>query len=137
MTRNVRGKSRISGIEPLQAEFAFALTMVVVVFAGVSAAPCANSFDGSWNVVLITQSGGCERSGQVAGQIVNGALVYSAGGVSVSGSVNSEGKLNGKATMGPYYLIGSGRLVSNSGSGTWQAVSPAGPCSGIWNAKRQ
>ena len=120
---NVRGKSRISGIEPLQAEFAFALTMVVVAFAGVSAAPCANSFDGSWNVVLITQSGGCERSGQVAGQIVNGALVYSAGGVSVSGRVNSEGKLNGKATMGPYYLIGSGRLVSNSGSGTWQAVS--------------
>ena len=52
--------------------------------------------------------GGCERSGQVAGQIVNGALVYSAGCVSVSGRVNSEGKLNGKATMGPYYLIGSG-----------------------------
>jgi hypothetical protein len=52
--------------------------MVVVAFAGVNAAPCANSFDGSWNVVLITQSGGCERSGQVAGQIINGALVYSA-----------------------------------------------------------
>jgi hypothetical protein len=45
--------------------------MVVVAFAGVNAAPCANSFDGSWNVVLITQSGGCERSGQVAGQIIN------------------------------------------------------------------
>jgi len=134
---NVRGKSRISSIEPLRAEFAFALTMVVVAFAGVNAAPCANSFDGSWNVVLITQSGGCERSGQVAGQIINGALVYSAGGVSVSGRVNSEGKLNGKATMGPYYLIGSGRLVSNSGSGTWHAVSPAGPCSGVWNANRQ
>jgi hypothetical protein len=36
----------------------------------------------------------------------------------VSGHVTSEGELNGKATMGPYYLIGSGRLASNSGSGT-------------------
>jgi hypothetical protein len=121
---------------PMRAGSSFALT-VAAALAGVNAASSANSFDGSWNVVLITRSGGCERSGQVTGQIVNGALVYSAGGVSVSGRVTSEGELNGKATMGPYYLIGSGRLVSNSGSGTWQAVSPAGPCSGIWNAKRQ
>ena len=96
----------------------------------------ADSFDGSWNIALITQSGSCERSGQVTGQIVKGALVYSAGGVSVSGRVSSEGDLNGKATLGPYNLIGSGRLVSNSGTGTWQAMSSAGPCSGIWKAKR-
>jgi hypothetical protein len=122
----------------MRVESAFALTMAAVAaFAGVNAASSATSFDGSWKWVLMTQSGGCERSGQVAGQIVNGALVHSVGGVSVSGRVNSDGGLNGKATMGPYYLIGSGRLASNSGSGTWQAVSPAGPCSGIWNAKRQ
>ena len=42
---------------------------IVELLVFVSAAPCANWFDGSWNVVLITQSGGCERSGQVAGQI--------------------------------------------------------------------
>ena len=120
----------------MRAGCAFALS-VPFALAGVNAVSSASSFDGSWNVVLITQSGACERSGQVTGQIVNGALVYSAGDVSVSGRVTSEGELKGKATMGPYFLIGSGRLVSNSGSGTWQAVSPAGPCSGIWNAKRQ
>jgi hypothetical protein len=37
---------------------------------------------------------------EMGGDAPNGTLVYSAGGVSVSGRVNLEGELNGKATMG-------------------------------------
>jgi hypothetical protein len=95
-----------------------------------------NQFDGSWNAVLITRSGQCERSGQATGQILNGALVSPGGGVTVSGHVNTDGELTGRISAGPYYVTGSGRLAGNSGSGTWQGVGPNGPCSGIWNAKR-
>jgi hypothetical protein len=41
--------------------------------------------------MLTTRSGGCERSGQISGKIVNGALVSPAGGVSVSGRVKEDG----------------------------------------------
>jgi len=93
-------------------------------------------FDGSWNAVLITRSGQCERSGQATGQILNGALVSPGAGITVSGYVNADGELTGRITAGPYYVAGSGRLAGNSGSGTWQGVGPNGPCAGIWNAKR-
>jgi hypothetical protein len=99
-------------------------------------ATATNQFDGSWNAVLITRSGQCERSGQATGQILNGALVSPGGGVTVSGHVNADGELTGRITAGPYYVAGSGRLAGNSGSGTWQGVGPNGPCAGIWNAKR-
>ena len=99
-------------------------------------ATTATRFDGSWTATLITQSGECERSGQATGQILNGALVYPGGGITVSGHVNADGELSGRISSGPYYVTGSGRLTGNSGSGTWQAVGPSGPCSGIWNAKR-
>ncbi len=111
------------------------------VLASSAAAPltAANitSFDGTWSAVLMTRSGGCERSGQISGKIVNGTLVSPVGGVSVSGRVKEDGELSGKVSMGSYYIIGSGRLVGNSGSGTWQGVGPSGPCSGVWNASRQ
>ena len=95
------------------------------------------SFDGTWRGVLITRSGECERSGQVSGKIINGDLVSPGRGVSVSGRVKEDGGLSGKVSMGPYYIIGSGRLAGNSGSGTWQGVGPSGPCSGTWTASRE
>jgi hypothetical protein len=109
----------------------------IALFDETLGANTATPFDGSWSAVIITQSGGCDRSTQLSGQIINGVLVSPAGCVTVSARVKPDGALSGKASMGPYYVTGSGRLLTNSGSGTWQGVAPAGPCSGIWNAKRE
>ena len=123
----------------MRAANGFILVAVLGSLATLKAALSATEttrFDGSWTATLITRSGECERSGQATGQIVNGALVSPGGGITVSGHVNADGELSGRISSGPYYVTGSGRLLSNSGSGTWQGVGPNGPCSGIWSAKR-
>ncbi len=110
-----------------------ASAMLIIVELGAKA---AMTFDGSWNTVLVTEAGKCDQSGRVSAQIVNGALVYPGGGVALSGRVAPGGEVSAKAAMGPYYVTGSGRLLSNSGSGTWRGQGPNGPCSGVWTAKR-
>jgi hypothetical protein len=113
------------------------LTTAAACFTRALSEKITTQFDGTWRAALTTRSGECDRSGHVTGKIVNGALVSPGGGVSVSGNVKEDGELSGKVSMGSYYIIGSGRLVGSSGSGTWQGVGPSGPCSGIWNASRQ
>ena len=107
----------------------------MLIFVGLGA-KAETTFDGSWNAVLVTEAGKCDKSGQVSAKIVNGTLVNPGGGVALSGRVAPGGEVSGKAAMGPYYVTGSGRLLSNSGSGTWRGQGPNGPCSGVWTANR-
>jgi hypothetical protein len=101
------------------------------------AAPASNaetSFDGAWNINLITKSGPCLESYSGAGQIIDRVIYF---GGAVSGSIAPTGSVNVRILVGPTYAIGVGALSSDSGKGTWHAdVTQIGICSGVWNAQR-
>ena len=39
-------------------------------------------------------------------------------------------------SVGPNHAVGSGKLTTTSGTGTWRGQGPNGQCSGSWNAER-
>src|SRR6267378_4271618 len=50
------------------------------------------SYDGSWSVLIITQSGACDRAYRYGVQISNGSVLYGGGGpVSLQGRVARNG----------------------------------------------
>src|SRR4029077_8926556 len=56
------------------------------------AAPAATAFDGAWSVVIMTQSGGCDRAYRYGVRISNGDVIYDGGGpVDLQGHVYSNG----------------------------------------------
>jgi hypothetical protein len=93
----------------------------------------ATPFDGSWSVRVSTTSGPCGESYTYSVTISNG--VVSDGG-SLSGRVTEHGNLSVTVSDGSQSARGSGRLVRNSGGGTWRGSGPSGSCSGSWSAQR-
>ena len=103
--------------------------------AGLAAAEPAK-YNGTWNVQLTTDSGMCESSYVYAVAIQNGAvrLVSGTAGASISGQVGQDGSVGLTVQQGPATGAVSGRLQSQTGSGTWKVSSL---CSGRWSARRR
>ena len=94
------------------------------------AATSASSYDGLWNVTIITKSGNCAPSSHYPLTVSNGKVV---GPSEVSGIVSRDGFV--KASIGGAYA--NGMLNGNVGSGRWNGASAGLPCSGHWEASRQ
>lgn len=101
------------------------------------AAPQVDRFDGPWSVVIITDSGTCDRAYRY-GLRIEGGRVYYAGesGVQVSGQVDARGRVSVVVRSGESMARGSGRLADDSGEGSWQGRSQDSTCSGRWQAER-
>jgi len=93
----------------------------------------ATQFDGSWNVHVTTTSGSCGQSYTYSVTISHG--VVSDGG-SLTGRVAENGSLSVTVSDGSQSAHGSGKLVHNSGGGTWRGSGPSGSCAGSWTAQR-
>jgi type 1 fimbria pilin len=104
-----------------------------IASALVAAAPAAaeNSYDGLWNVTVVTKSGSCEPQTSSTLTVTDGKV--SAGGAAVSGSVGREGLV--RVSINGAYA--NGQLSGKSGSGKWNGASAGVPCSGRWEASRQ
>jgi hypothetical protein len=100
-----------------------------------SFADAAGRYDGVWNVVFATTRGTCS-SGTSIPFAVSGNRVSSAGGGRVEGTVNRAGGVIVRASVGASRANGSGRLVGNSGSGSWSGIISGDRCSGTWQATR-
>jgi hypothetical protein len=110
---------------------------IVFVTLGTTA-DAATPFDGEWSVLIITSTGTCDESYRFAGRITNGIISYEGGGaIAVSGRVAPSGALTATVSNGPNYGMASGRLVGNSGKGTWRGQNSIGACSGSWTAERK
>jgi len=118
---------------------ALVLSAICVAPALVAAprAQAATPFDGEWSVVVLTKTGICDPSYRFAGKILNG-VVYYLGSVSAtfSGRVAPSGAVHLTVSVGPNHAVGSGKLTTTSGTGTWRGQGPNGQCSGSWNAER-
>ncbi len=92
-------------------------------------------YDGTWNVLIITQAGNCDAAYSYPFQ-VSGGRISSAGAADVSGSVGSGGGVVVRISAGGSVATGSGRLGGSSGAGRWSARLSGGNCSGRWQATR-
>jgi hypothetical protein len=98
----------------------------------------APGFDGMWSVLVVTESGTCDRAYRYAVKIAGGQV--KPGGdeaVSMSGSVSGNGAIKVSVGRGDQKASGSGRLAGKAGTGKWTGRGSAGTCSGTWSAERR
>ena len=101
------------------------------------AAP-AISFDGRWSVVIITDSGSCDRAYRYGLRISGGRIYYDGdSAVVMNGQVDPKGNVVVSLRYGQSTANGSGHLTESDGEGRWQGASTSAGCSGRWEAERR
>jgi len=110
--------------------FASAIAAATIALAAAPAS-AESSYDGVWNVTVVTKTGSCEPTAHYPLTITGGRV--SAPGADVSGSIGREGLV--RVSIGGAYA--NGQLSGKVGSGKWNGASAGVPCSGQWEASRQ
>ena len=105
----------------------------LVAFA--SAAQARSAYDGSWDLIFVTQRGACDATYNFSVNITNGIVTHP-NLVRFRGTVARSGAVRASVTVQDKFASGSGRLSSNSGRGTWSGYSGSARCSGYWTAQR-
>ena len=110
--------------------------------AGIAAttdtAVARTSYDGSWSVLIITDSGVCDRAYRYGVQISNGHVLNEGGGpVNLQGRVAHNGAVRVSVSAGDQRADGSGRLSRDRGGGLWRGQGATGTCAGRWEAERR
>ena len=114
------------------------LSLVTAAVLGAGRPAVAHSsFDGTWNVLFITEAGQCGPPFRYDISIVNGLVVTSAEAAhDMSGHVDLNGNVRVSIYRAAERAVGSGWLQNNSGAGIWKGVLSAHRCSGSWQAER-
>jgi hypothetical protein len=100
-----------------------------------SAASARTTFDGSWNLLFVTQRGECDPSYSFTVNVSNGVVTHP-NLVKFGGHVARSGAVRASVTVHDKYASGAGRLSGVSGRGTWRGYSGNARCSGYWTAQR-
>ena len=100
-----------------------------------SIAQARSAYDGSWDLVFVTQRGACDPTYNFSVNITDGVVTHP-NLVRFRGNVAGSGAVRASVTVQDKYASGSGRLASNSGRGTWSGYSGRARCSGYWTAQR-
>ena len=95
----------------------------------------ASPFDGAWNLLFVTQYGACDPSYNFNVQIRNG-IVFHPNLPRLRGRVAPSGAVSASVAVEQRYAVGSGRLSSATGRGTWKGRSGGSACGGYWTAQR-
>lgn len=95
------------------------------------------AFNGTWSVLIVTDKGRCDRAYRYPVRISNGQITY-AGHVDfqANGRVEKNGAVQVTVSRGRQSASGFGRLVGQSGSGTWSGFGKSS-CSGTWTAEKR
>src|SRR5262249_24654580 len=103
--------------------------------ASVSVAQARSAYDGSWDLIFVTERGSCHATYNFAVNIADGIVTHP-NLVRFRGYVARSGAVRASVTVHDKFAAGSGRLSSNSGRGTWSGHSGSARCSGYWTAQR-
>ena len=103
--------------------------------AFMSAAQARPAYDGSWDLLFVTQRGACDPTYDFSVNINNGVVTHP-NLVRFRSYVARSGAVRASVTVQDKYASGTGRLSSNSGRGTWSGYSGGARCSGYWTAVR-
>lgn len=96
----------------------------------------AGRYDGNWNVLIVTQAGGCDQAYSFPVQIIGGRVQSNVATATITGSVGRGGAVAVRVSSGGSYATGRGRLSLRSGGGRWSGKGSSGVCSGRWEATR-
>jgi hypothetical protein len=103
--------------------------------AFVSVAQARSAYDGSWDLLFVTQRGACDPTYNFSVNITGGVVTH-LNLVKFRGHVARSGAVHASVTVPDKCASGSGWLSSNSGRGTWSGYSGGARCSGYWTAQR-
>ena len=127
--------ARFPALRWLPALSVLAVLATAAVPGSASATARVGAYNGTWTTVFATPRGNCS-SGYSVPFTVSGSRVSSAGGGRVSGSVTGAGRVAVHVSVGASKASGGGRLVGNSGAGSWSGIITGDRCSGTWQATR-
>ena len=94
-----------------------------------------SAYDGSWDLVFVTQRGACDRTYNFTVNVSNGVVTHP-NLLKFRGYVAKSGAVRASVAVQDKYASGSGRLSSASGRGTWRGYAGNARCSGYWTAQR-
>src|SRR5262249_48504575 len=98
-------------------------------------AQARSAYDGSWDLIFVTERGACDATYNFAVNITDGMVTHP-NLVRFRGYVARSGAVRASVTVHDKFASGSGRLSSKSGRGTWSGRSGNSRCSGHWTAQR-
>jgi hypothetical protein len=107
---------------------------VTLSAAPLSASAKSASFDGTWNVRLVTEAGTCDSSYSQTVAIENGRVRPIAGAATISGGVGTDGSVELTIAKSIATADARGRLTLKSGAGSWNLAMLG--CTGRWTASR-
>ena len=111
------------------------MTAAVSLVTLTSVAQARSGYDGSWDLLFVTQRGACDPTYNFSVNITDGIVTHP-NLVKFRGYVARSGAVRASVTVHDKFASGSGRLSSNSGSGRWSGYSGSSRCSGYWTAQR-
>src|ERR1700743_895314 len=100
-----------------------------------SDAQAKSSYDGSWDLVFVTQRGSCDPTYNFTVNISDGIVTHP-NLVKFRGYVAKSGSVRASVTMHDKFASGTGRLVGTAGRGRWSGRAAGTRCSGFWTAHR-
>lgn len=115
--------------------FSLCATAIIYFFALTYTANARSAYDGSWDLVFVTQRGACDPAYNFTVNISNGVVTHP-NLVKFRGHVAKSGAVRASVTVQDKYASGSGRLSTASGRGTWRGYAGNARCSGYWTAQR-
>ncbi len=115
--------------------FSLCATAIIYFFGLTYTANAQSAYDGSWDLVFVTQRGACDPAYNFTVNISNGVVTHP-NLVKFRGHVAKSGAVRASVTVQDKYASGSGRLSSASGRGTWRGYAGNARCSGYWTAQR-
>ena len=100
-----------------------------------SVAEARSLYDGSWNLLFVTQRGTCDPNYNFTVNI-NDGIVTHPNLVRFRGYVAPSGAVRATVAVQDKYASGTGKLSNNTGRGTWRGHSGTTLCTGYWTARR-
>jgi hypothetical protein len=100
-----------------------------------STAHARSAYDGSWDLVFVTQRGACEPGYNFTVNISDG-IVSHPNLLKFRGYVARSGAVRASVTVHDKYASGSGKLNGTTGHGRWSGRAGSSLCPGYWTAQR-
>ena len=100
-----------------------------------SVAEARSPYDGSWDLLFVTQRGTCDPNYSFTVNINDGNVTHP-NLVRFKGYVAPSGAVRASVTVQDKYASGTGKLSNNTGRGAWRGFSGTTRCSGYWTAQR-
>ena len=113
----------------------FWITALGCLIGLASTALARSAYDGSWDLVFVTQRGTCDPIYSFTVNVSNGIVTHP-NLLRLRGYVAKSGAVRASVTVHDRYASGSGRLSGASGRGSWTGHSGQARCAGYWTAHR-